>query len=386
MASIIILTIAAIIILYLGLYKQKGALLPVSLLGLLAAGGSLVMEWDTNESYFNNMMLVDNYSIAFSILLIVITSLIFMISSNYFEKIHSGAAECYAILLFALAGGVVMTSFENMSMLFIGIEILSVSMYVMTGIDRENEASNEAALKYFLMGAFFTGFLLFGIALVYGATGSFDITTIANNANEEPVLFYVGVFFILIAMMFKVGVAPFHFWTPDVYHGSPSLITTYMATVVKIAAFAAFYRLFGMAFSQVFAQWTETLAIIIVLTLILSNLSASYQHSVKRMLAYSSVSHAGYMLIAVFVLCAASPNALLVYSIAYSVATVIVFGVLIAIKEQRGGELIADFNGLARTNPMLALVMAIALSSLAGIPLTAGFFGKFFYVWSCYIC
>jgi len=162
------------------------------------------------------------------------------------------------------------------------------------------------------------------------------------------------------------------------YYGSPTLITTFMATVVKTAAFAAFFRLFGMAFSEVFAGWVPTMAIAIVLTLIISNLSASYQNSVKRMMAFSSVSHAGYMLFAIFVVCGASSSALLLYSVAYSLATVAVFGVLMAVQEQRGGDLIADFNGLARTNPMLALVMAIALSSLAGIPLTAGFFGKFF--------
>lgn len=378
MASIIIIAITAIVVLFLGLYKAKSALMPVSVLGLLGAAGSLICEWGTNKSYFNDMVLFNNYAIAFSVILIVTTILIFLLSVNYFEKISDNVAEYYTILLFALTGGIVMVSFQNMSMLFIGIEILSVSMYIMAGIKKTSLASNEAALKYLLMGAFTTGILLFGIALIYGATGSFNLSQIAGSAAQEPVLFYSGVIFMLIAMTFKVGAAPFHFWTPDVYQGAPTLITTYMSTVVKTAGFAAFLRLFSLAFSSVSPIWTVTFAVIIVLTLLIGNITAAYQQNVKRMLAYSSISHAGYMLIAVMTLADASASAVLIYSIAYSVASVASFGVLIAVKSQTGSEEISAFNGLGRTNPVLAFVMTVAMCSLAGIPLTAGFFGKFY--------
>src|SRR2546428_6936712 len=185
MTSIIIITITAIVVLYLGLYKAKNALLPVSVIGLLASGVTAHMAWGTEKSYFNDMLVFDNYAIAFTILLVVTTTLIFLLSRDYFEHISSNVAEYYAILLFALSGGIVMVSFQNLSMLFIGIEILSVSMYIMAGIKRTSIGSNEAALKYFLLGAFSTGFLLFGIALVYGAIGSFNIAKIALNAYEN---------------------------------------------------------------------------------------------------------------------------------------------------------------------------------------------------------
>ncbi|UKJ07708.1 NADH-quinone oxidoreductase subunit N [Solitalea lacus] len=378
MTSIIIISITAILVLYMGLYKAKSALLPVSVMGLVASAASLVLEWGTNKSYFNDMLVFNNYAIAFSVLLIVTTLLIFLLSGHYFEKISSNVAEYYSILLFALTGGIVMVSFQDMSMLFIGIEILSVSMYIMAGIKKFNTASNEAALKYFLMGCFATGILLFGIALVYGATGSFNITQIAGKAGDEPLLFYSGAIFMLMALTFKVGAAPFHFWTPDVYQGSPTLVTSYMSTVVKTAGFAAFLRLFSLGFSSVPPVWTVTLAVIIVLTLFIGNVTAAYQQNVKRMLAYSSISHAGYMLIAILGMGQASSSAVLIYSIAYSIASVASFGVLIAVKEQKGTDDLSAFNGLGRTNPVLAFVMTIAMCSLAGIPLTAGFFGKFY--------
>ncbi|SMO55050.1 NADH-quinone oxidoreductase subunit N [Solitalea koreensis] len=378
MTSIIIITITAIVVLYLGLYKAQKALLPVSILGLLASGATAFMAWGSELSYFNDMIVFNNYAIAFTILLVVTTILIFLLSRDYFEHISSNVAEYYAILLFALAGGVVMVSFQNLSMLFIGIEILSVSMYIMAGIKRRNIASNEAALKYFLLGAFSTGFLLFGIALVYGATGSFNIDQIAAHASENPLLFNVGLTLMLIAMAFKVGVAPLHFWTPDVYQGTPTLVTTFMSTVVKTAGFAAFLRLFTVAFGASSHVWMVTVSVMVVLTLFIGNVTAAFQSNQKRLLAYSSISHAGYMLIAILALGGASANSILIYSIAYSIASVAAFGVMILVKQQRGSDDITAFNGLAKNNPALALIMTIAMCSLAGIPLTAGFFGKFF--------
>jgi NADH-quinone oxidoreductase subunit N len=272
-------------------------------------------------------------------------------------------------------------SYEHLIVLFIGIEMLSISMYVVAGADKGRLRSNEASLKYFLMGAFATGLLLFGFALVYGATRTFFITEIGAavvaNGTFSPML-GMGLLFILIGIGFKVSAAPFHFWTPDVYEGTPTFFTAFMATVVKTAGFAAFFKLLVVSFAGVYSFWYPTLLGMTVLTLIVGNIGAVTQVSVKRMLAYSSISHAGYLLIALVAFNARSQNAILFYAIAYSVATVASFGILKLVADQRGSENYEAFNGLVRTNPLLAVVMTISMLSLAGIPLTAGFFGKFF--------
>jgi NADH-quinone oxidoreductase subunit N len=204
------------------------------------------------EPIYHGMMLFNNFSVAFSVVSIVSTILILLLSKGYFERISNHIAEYYAIILFSLAGIIVMVSYHNLTMLFIGIEIMSVSLYILAGIRKNDFASNEAALKYFLMGAFSTGFLLFGITLIYGTTGSFDLDVIrdwvvTHPRNIDP-LFYTGIMLIIVGLCFKVGAAPFHFWTPDVYEGAPSLITLFMSTVVKVAGFAAFLRLFSACF------------------------------------------------------------------------------------------------------------------------------------------
>jgi NADH-quinone oxidoreductase subunit N len=276
-----------------------------------------------------------------------------------------------------------MVAYENLLMLFIGIEILSICMYVLAGSDKKSLRSNEAALKYFLMGAFATGILLFGIALIYGATGTFYITEISaatNNGVEgmSPLL-GVGLLMVMIGISFKVSAAPFHFWTPDVYEGTPAMFTSFMSTVVKAAGFAAFYKLMSVSFSGAYSFWFPTLIAMAIITLVVGNIGAAVQGSFKRMMAYSSISHAGYLMLALLALNDRSENAIFFYSLAYSVATVAAFGILKLVSDQRGGdESYAAFNGLGQTNPLLALVMTISMLSLAGIPLTGGFFGKFF--------
>jgi NADH-quinone oxidoreductase subunit N len=234
-------------------------------------------------------------------------------------------------------------------------------------------------LKYFLMGAFSTGFLLFGIALIYGSTGSFNMEAIRNwvvtNPHSVDTMFYAGVLLIIVGLCFKVGAAPFHFWTPDVYEGSPTLITAFMSTVVKTAAFAAFLRLFSACFAPVSDFWAPVLLVITVATLFIGNITALYQQNFKRMMAYSSISHAGYLLFAIVALGASSASSVLVYATAYSIASIIAFGALILVHQQAGSD---SFNGLAKKNPFLAATLSVAMLSLAGIPLTAGFIGKFF--------
>jgi len=275
-----------------------------------------------------------------------------------------------------------MVSFYNLVMLFIGIEIMSVSLYILAGIKKTDFASNEAALKYFLMGAFSTGFLLFGIALIYGSTGSFNLETIRNwviqNPHSVDPMFYAGILLIVVGLCFKVGAAPFHFWTPDVYEGSPTLITAFMSTVAKTAAFAAFLRLFSACFAPVSDFWVPVLLVITIITLFIGNITALYQQSFKRMLAFSSISHAGYLLFAIVALGASSANSVFIYATAYSIASIIAFGALILVQQQSGSDNFESFNGLAKKNPFLAFVLTIGMLSLAGIPLTAGFIGKFF--------
>ncbi len=382
MNTLIVISVLPIVLLYLGLYKMQKALLPVTIIGLLVALGLAVAQWnDGAVPIYHGMMLFNNFSIAFSSVAILSTILILLLSKGYFEKISSHIAEYYAIILFSLAGIIVMVSYYNLTMLFIGIEIMSVSLYILAGIKKNDFASNEAALKYFLMGAFSTGFLLFGFTLIYGASGSFGLENIQNYVITHQAispLLCTGVILVIVGLCFKVGVAPFHFWTPDVYEGSPSLITAFMSTVAKTASFAAFLRLFATCFPLITNIWQPGIIAIAVITLFLGNITALYQQSFKRMLAYSSISHAGYLLFAILALGANSANTILVYATAYSIASIIAFGALILIQQQTNSDSFDSFNGLGKKNPFLALVLTIAMLSLAGIPLTAGFIGKFF--------
>src|SRR5476649_1872386 len=282
MNTLIVISVLPILVLYLGLYKAQKALLPVTIIGLLVAAGLAVAQWNNSaQPIYHGMMLFDNFAIAFSVITIVSTILILFLSAGYFERISNHIAEYYAIILFSLAGIIVMVSFYNLTMLFIGIEIMSVSLYILAGIKKNDFASNEASLKYFLMGAFSTGFLLFGIALIYGATGSFNLQAIRDWALLHPKgvdpMFGTGIMLIIVGLCFKVGAAPFHFWTPDVYEGSPTLITAFMSTAVKTAGLAALLRLFTECFQPLSSFWMPALLVITILTLFIGNITALYQ-------------------------------------------------------------------------------------------------------------
>lgn len=380
MNIIITITVTALVVLYAGLFKARKALLPLTILGLLIGLGFAVASWNTNQVYYN-MMQMDNFALAFSGLCIIGTILVFLLTENYFAPDSDNVAEYFTLILFALAGMIMMVSYKNMAMLFIGIEIMSVSLYILAGIRKNNFASNEASLKYFLMGAFSTGFLLFGITLIYGATGSFDLDVInqylVGNFKSVSPLFYPGLILMLIGLSFKVGAAPFHFWVPDVYEGSPNLIMAFMSTVVKTAGFAAFVRLFAGSFAPLHDFWLPPLMVVVCLTLFIGNVTALFQKSFKRMLAYSSISHVGYILFALVNLTSNSSNDVLFYAAAYTFANIIAFGALILVKQKTGGDTFMSFNGLAKKNPFVAFVLTVAMLSLAGIPLTAGFIGKY---------
>ena len=283
-------------------------------------------------------------------------------------------SDYFALIFFVLSGVVIAASFTSLLMLFLGIEIISIPLYILTGSDKRNLKSNEAALKYFLMGSFSTGLMLMGIAFIYGATGSFLTANNFTQANPVPVLLVAGMLLLLFSMSFKVSAAPFHFWTPDVYDGAPTVFTSFMATIVKAAAFIAFMRLFDDAFGQIQPQWKLLVGIVAAATLFIGNITAVFQQSVKRMLAYSSISQAGFMMLAVYALNSDAKEGLLLYTAAYSLATIGIFAVLVKMDDYT----FEGFNGFARQQPVVAASLVIFLLSLAGIPLTAGFLSKFY--------
>lgn len=387
MKALLILFFTAIAVLFAGLSKNRKTLQTIALAGsilaLLATGIDLMLGDTTGlNEHYATMFRFDQYALAFSAVVLIGTVLILGLSGWGFRALTDTLGDNYGLILFSLCGALCMFSFTNMVMLFLGIEILSIPMYVMAGSRRDEPESNEAALKYFLMGAFATGFLLLGIALVYGATASFDMQVIARAIAEGKHslgMLHMGILLMLVGLSFKVSAVPFHFWAPDVYTGSPNLVTAFMSTVVKTAGFAALYRLFSSAFVDAIDFWGITVAAIAALTMTLANVTALFQTNFKRMMAYSSISHAGYLLLAVLAIGqAGSAGAMLLYTLSYSIATICAFAVYILVAEQNNNATIDAFNGLSKKEPFLAAVMVISMLSLAGIPPTAGFFGKYF--------
>ena len=389
MLPFIALAVLGIVLLYAGLTKNNRLLVPIAVAGLLVTLGFSLKAWNDPISYYNRMASIDNFAIAFNTVAIVSTILILLLSVFYYEKVKEHVAEVYALMLFSLFGGFLMTGFTNLVLLFIGIETLSIPLYVLAGSKKSSLRSNEASFKYFLMGAFSSAILLMGIALIYGATGSFhldQITVFIKNTygflpglhGVYPGILHIGIIMVLVGFAFKVAAVPFHFWAPDVYEGSPTIVTLFMATVVKTLGFAAFFRLFA-TLGPINTAWNDILWVVVVATLLVGNLAALNQKGTKRMLAYSSISHSGFMLIAILAMNKLSAGSLLFYSMAYSFASIAAFGVLISVKNYlQVSDNLAIFNGLAKKNPLLALIMTIALLSMAGIPITAGFFAKYY--------
>lgn len=302
--------------------------------------------------------------------------LYFLLSGRDVEKVGNHVAEYYTLLFFVYAGIGISTSFTNLLMLFLGIEIISIPLYILTASDKRNLKGIEAALKYFLMGSFTTGIMLMGIALIYGATGSFALAKFNTDASVISYNLVGGFLLVLVSMAFKVSAAPFHFWTPDVYDGAPTVFTSFMATIVKVAAFIATIKLFEGSYNILQNKWQLVIAILIALTLIIGNITAVFQQSVKRMLAYSSIAQAGFMLFALFGLNTWGREGIVLYAAAYSLATIGLFAILTKMEDYTFN----GFNGFAKKEPLLALVATICLLSLAGIPLTAGFFSKYYMI------
>jgi NADH-quinone oxidoreductase subunit N len=382
MNAIILSAIAGVVMMFSGIFtKNKTAITNIAVIALLIllggnilhASGIFSIQTDTK-----NMLVFDNFGLFFNTILIGATLIYVLLSGRDIEKVGLNVAEYYALIFFVLCGGTILTSYNSLLMLFLGIEILSIPLYILTGADKRNLKSNEASLKYFLMGTFSTGIMLMGIALLYGGSGNFAIESPHSSAlpvaGGLSILAPLGLLFIFISLCFKVSAAPFHFWAPDVYDGAPSVFTSFMATIVKAAGFIAFIHLFDARSAEMGPSWKIIVSIVIIATLLVGNITAIFQQSVKRMLAYSSIAQAGFMLFALYGNNELSKQGILLYAAAYSMATIGIFAILIKMKDYT----FDGYNGLAKTQPLLAAVNTVFLFSLAGIPLTAGFFAKYY--------
>ena len=385
MKAIIATTVLGIIMMFSGILvnnKKSIAAIAAVLFAILLG----VNIWDlVNTSpttppdqlfFYSKMLHIDYNSLWFMTLMTGCSFLYVLLMGKEIQKVGAHVAEYFALIFFILCGLYILATYNNLLMLFLGIEILSIPQYILAGSDKRNLKSSEASLKYFLMGAFSTGILLMGIALLYGATRTFDVGQIVVELHNEALnpLALAGVLFLMIALSFKVSAAPMHMWTPDVYDGAPTPFTAYMATIVKAGAFFAFLRLFQGTFNGISERWTLVLAIITAATLLVGNVTAVFQQSVKRMLAYSSIAQAGFMLFAVLAVNAIAWQGIIIYAVAYSVATIGIFSVLVKLKDYTYD----GFNGLAKKEPLLAFTATISLFSLAGIPLTGGFMAKYY--------
>lgn len=360
------------------IFNLRKLLVPVAVLGLLAILGLTVSEFNTPAAYYNNMIVVDKFSVAFSSLFIVLTLFLVAMSGEFYKDHPTKLSDFVAIKIFLLAGAVAMVSFGNLSMFFLGIEVLSISLYILAASRRLDVKSNEAGMKYFLLGSFASGIILFGICLIYGATGYFDIAEIKDLSQGAglPIWFPIGITLMVIGMLFKIAAAPFHFWAPDVYEGSPSLTTATMSTLAKVVAMATLFKLLNGMTSSLSVTFETVIVVVSILSMTVGNLMALRQNNVKRMLAFSGISHAGFMLMAILSLSAAA-NLLLYYTTAYALAGIASFAVIIYVTRNKDNEDILNFNGLGKTNPLMAAVLTASLLSMAGIPVFAGFFGKF---------
>ncbi len=379
MSVLIVIFLTAIVALFAGVFEQGKFSRYIGILGLMIAFYVSFLPELSFFSQYQHMYEFGANAALFTRIAIVTTVLLFFVAGFAFSNHRNHQSELYALMLFSLSGGVILFGFQNLVTLFLGIEILSIPLYVLAGSNKTDLRSNEASIKYFLMGAFATGFLLFGVALIYGSSGSFDLYTIHEFAVNNPknLMFNLGAILMLVALAFKVSLAPFHMWSPDVYQGSPSLITAFMMSVVKISAFFALFKLMTIGFIGINSEWINILGVLIIITLFLANVMGLAQSNAKRMLAYSSVSHVGYLSLIFYGMNSLSSYNLAFYLFAYSLATVGVMMCLIWVEKLKRETSYNAFKGLAHTEPILAVTATVSLLSMAGIPLTAGFMGKF---------
>jgi NADH-quinone oxidoreductase subunit N len=382
----LILSLTAMVLLVLNVLAKRGAQGAIPYLSLVGSVGALLFcfsLWGRSEYAFHRMVVLDNYSLFFKIIFLITTILTILMSIRFLREEGFEHGEYYILVLFAAVGMMFMASAADLMIVFLGLETFSLSIYVLAGFFRTQPKSNESSLKYFLLGAFSTGFLLYGIALVYGATGTTNLKGIYEFTHKvhlltDPLLL-CGMGLLIVGFGFKVASVPFHMWTPDVYEGAPTSVTAFMSVGAKAAGFAAFLRVFLYALSSLQMEWVWILWVLAVLTMTLGNVVAIAQKNIKRMLAYSSIAHAGYILIAMVAASELGTASILYYILAYAFTNLGAFGVVI-LYGRKGEENIniRDYSGMASKYPLLAAAMAIFMFSLAGIPPTAGFVGKFY--------
>jgi len=373
LSELIILSAATFLLIFELFVKNRAIIGAICIASALAV---LFFLGGTEGITFNGMFISDGYSMYFKIIFIIGLVLTVLISLNYIDRERPQRGEYYSLLLYATAGMMLMASAKDLVVLFLGLELMALSTYILAGIKPLNIRSNEAAVKYFMLGAFSSAFFLYGVALLYGLTGSTDIYEIALRLREtEPTITLIlSMIMVVVAFAFKVAAAPFHMWAPDVYEGAPTPVTAFMSVGPKAAGFAVMGRVFYIAFETVQPDWTIALIVISIITMAVGNILALCQKNIKRMLAYSSIAHAGYMLIGIISGTSEGLASVLNYLFIYAFMNMGAFAIVVLLE---AGEEIEDYNGLAKSHPLVAAIMLLFMFSLVGIPPTAGFIAKF---------
>jgi NADH-quinone oxidoreductase subunit N len=380
---IAIVSLVALVVLIVESLNDKTELANwwISILGL---GAAIIVAFNSMGApgkAFAGMVATGGFANYFAVIFCLAGLLSVMLSQSYIRKEQIEYGEYYAVLLLAVVGMMLMAAAADLIIFFLGLELMSLCFYILAGFARKRPTSNEAALKYFLLGAFATGFLLYGIALLYGTTGTTNIGSISARAPllAGSTVFLIGLALVLIGLAFKIAAVPFHMWVPDVYEGSPTTVSGFMSTGGKAAAFSALLLIFAPRLLQTMGSLRQVIAIIAALSMVVGNVIAISQTNIKRMLAYSSIAHAGYILTGVIAANSYGSNGVLFYLLAYTVMNVGAFGVLSMLESANGQNLeFNDYSGLASKQPLIAGLMAIFMFSLSGIPPFAGFFGKYY--------
>ena len=389
LAPEILLSVWGIVILMVGVSPRRAGgprtstdLGWLSMVGILAAALANGWLYSVTEVGTQSMIAVDRFALFSNWIILAGAGLGILISQEYVGRQRLQAAEFYALLIYSSVGLMIMVAARDLIVIFLGLEIMSIAVYVLSAINRRDPRSAEAGLKYFLLGAFSTGFFLYGIALVYGATGSTHISVIADSVasgSAHGALLLLGIALLTVGFAFKVSAVPFHMWTPDVYEGAPTPVTAFMSVAVKAGAFLAFLRVFSVAFESAYESWWAILWWLAMFTMVVANLIATVQVSVKRMLAYSGIAHAGYLLVAIVAANETAAAGLLFYLLTYTLMNIGAFGIVILVSGQGEDRLeITAYAGFGWRQPMLGVLFTVFLLSLAGFPGTGGFMGKIF--------
>ncbi|TAK25544.1 MAG: NADH-quinone oxidoreductase subunit N [Chloroflexota bacterium] len=389
MSPSIVVIVAALVVLLAGLFlpeRAKGTLATLSIVGLIGGLVATLVAGQAGVTGANGMLVLDGFAVFIGVIILGAGIVTVLLSDGYVGRQAISTGEYYALLLFACAGMLLVVSAADLIMILLGIEILSIALYVLAGFSRGRDTSEESALKYFLLGAFSLSFMIYGSALLFGVAKSTRLATIATVLAQgarpsliDSSLVLAGVALILVGFAFKLSFAPFHMWTPDAYEGAPTPITAFMSVATKAAVFAALLRFLTFAIPTLQPEWTMVLAALAVLTMVIGNIAAVVQSRVKRLLAYSSIAQAGYILIGVLAGNAIGGASVLFYLLGYAITNIGAFAVLMAIGDAGDSDPeVADFDGLGRRSPLLAFAMTVFMLGLAGIPLTAGFMSKLY--------